>query len=96
VSPTVVNLNGKVTVKGQLEYYDGGWHAFKNQVIYIIFRRKGTSTWYWAVKVTTSSSGRFTATVKDFEGSATWDADYEGNSTHLSTSPAGVYVRVRG
>jgi hypothetical protein len=95
VSPTVVNPNGKVTIQGQLQYYYGGWHDFKSQVIYIIFRQKGSSSWYWVVKVKTSSTGHFSATVKDWEGSSTWSAAYDGSSTHLATSPAGVYVRVR-
>jgi hypothetical protein len=96
VSPTVVNPGGNVTVKGQLQYYYGGWRDFKNQVIYIVFRQKGSSTWYWVVKAKTNASGQFTATVKDWAGSSTWSAAYDGSSTHLSTSPAGVYVRVRG
>jgi hypothetical protein len=98
VSPTVVASNGDITVKGQLQYYaSSAWHNYGGQVVYIVFRQKGTSAWYWIVKVTTNSAGRFAATVPVAGiGSATWSAEFEGNSTHLATAPPGVYVRVTG
>ena len=97
VSPHVVGSNGQLTVKGQLQFYsDYTWHDYASQTIYVIFRQKGSSTWYWIVKAKTSSSGRFSATFKDSPGSATWSAEFEGNSSHLSTAPPGVYVRVSG
>ncbi|MGD0704199.1 MAG: hypothetical protein ABSA02_30485 [Trebonia sp.] len=96
VSPHVVASNGRLTVKGQLQYYYSKWRDYANQTIYIIFRQKGSSTWYWIVKAKTNSSGHFSATFKDSVGSATWSAEFEGNSTHLAASPPGVYVRVSG
>jgi hypothetical protein len=97
VSPDVVGGNGRLTVKGQLQYYaDYKWHDYANQTMYIIFRQKGSGTWYWIVKAKTNSSGHFSATLDDSVGSATWSAEFEGNSTHLATAPPGVYVRVRG
>jgi hypothetical protein len=98
VSPTVVSGNGHVTVKGQLQYYaNSAWHNYGGQTIYILFRQKGTSKWYWIVKVTANSTGHFAATVPVAGiGSATWTAQFNGNSTHLATAPPGVYVRVTG
>jgi hypothetical protein len=96
VSPHVVASNGKLTVKGQLQYYYGKWHDYADQTIYIIFRPEGGSTWYWIVKAKTNSSGHFSAAFKDTVGSATWSAEFDGNATHLATGPAGVYVRVTG
>jgi hypothetical protein len=96
VSPHVVANNGRLTVKGQLQYYYYKWRDYSNQTIYIIFRQKGSDTWYWIVKAKTNSSGRFSAAFKDSVGSATWSAEFEGNAGHLSTAPPGVYVRVKG
>jgi hypothetical protein len=96
VSPHVVASNGRLTVEGQLQYYYSKWRDYPNQTIYIIFRQKGSSTWYWIVKAKTNSSGHFSATFRDSVGSATWSAEFDGNSSHLATGPAGVYVRVSG
>jgi hypothetical protein len=96
VSPQVVANNGKVTVKGQLQFYsDYKWRDYGSQTVQVIFRQQGSSIWYWIVKVKTNSSGHFSATVKDQFGSATWSAQFNGNGNHLATAPAGVYVRVR-
>jgi hypothetical protein len=95
VSPHVVANNGRLTVKGQLQFYsDFKWRDYGSQTVSIIFRRKGSGTWYWIVKAKTNSSGHFSATVKDEFGSATWSAQFNGNASHLATAPAGVYVRV--
>jgi hypothetical protein len=95
VSPHVVANNGRLTVKGQLQFYsDYKWRDYGSQTVSIIFRRKGSGTWYWIVKAKTNSSGHFSATVKDEFGSATWSAQFNGNGSHLATAPAGVYVRV--
>ena len=97
VSPHVVANNGRLTVKGQLQFYsDYKWRDYGSQTVSIIFRQKDSTTWYWIVKAKTNSSGHFSATFKDSVGSATWSAEFDGNSNHLATSPAGVYVRVSG
>jgi hypothetical protein len=95
VSPRLVSAGHNLTVKGQLQYYRSTWHDFGSQLVYIIFRPEGTSTWYWIVKVKTNSAGRFSATFKDY-GSATWSALYEGSSTHLEAEGSTAYVRVKG
>ena len=97
VSPHVIANNGRLTVKGQLQYYsDGKWRDYANQTVYIIFRQHGSNTWYWIVKARSNSAGHFSATFADSVGSATWSAQFDGNSTHLATAPSGVYVRVSG
>lgn len=96
VSPRVLSAGQNLTVKGQLQYYHYTWHNYANQLIYIVFRAKGSTAWYWVVRVRTNSAGRLRATFHDNYGSATWSAVFEGNSTHLAASPLGIYVRVRG
>jgi hypothetical protein len=95
VSSKTVSKGGKLTVKGVLQYYYGGWHAYKDQLIYVILRKEGSSTWYWIARVDTNASGDFSAKVTD-PYSATWSADYYGNSTHLSAGGAEIYVRLKG
>jgi hypothetical protein len=73
VSPAVVNAGGKLTVKGTLQFYYGGWHNYGGQIIWIDLRPKGSSTWYWMVKVETNGKGQFSATFKD-PVSATWES----------------------
>ena len=95
VSARVVGARHDLTVKGQLQYWNGGWRDYGNQQVLVLLRPKGGGTWYWMVKVRTNASGRFSATFVD-PASATWAAYYDGNSTHLSAGSASVYVRVRG
>jgi hypothetical protein len=95
VSARAVGANGRLTVKGQLQYYYSNWHAYRNQTVFIVFRPKGSSTWYWIVKPRTNSAGWFSGTFAD-PVSATWSALFEGNSTHLAASPPGIYVGVTG
>lgn len=98
VSPTVVNAHGKLTIKGTLQYYYSGWHAYSGQLIWIDLRPKGGGTWYWMVKVKTNRAGQFSATFTD-PVSATWQAVFEGNNSngvgHLSTGSPEVYVRLK-
>jgi hypothetical protein len=96
ISPTVVNAGGKLTVKGTLQYYYSGWHNYAGQTVIIILRPKGSSTWYYlrGVNAKTNSRGQFSATFKD-PVSATWAAEYEGSSTHLSAVSSQVYVRLK-
>jgi hypothetical protein len=93
VSPHVVANGGRLTVKGQLQYYYSKWRAFRGQQVLIILRPQGSSTWYWIVKARTNSTGHFSATFTD-PVSATWSAEYEGNSTHLAAVAAMIYVRL--
>lgn len=94
VSPTTVSRNGKVTVKGTLQYYNSGWRNYAGQTILIVLEPAGGSTWYWIVKVHTNSRGQFAATVAD-PVTAHWGAYFDGNSTHLSVQAGNTYVRVR-
>jgi hypothetical protein len=98
VSPATVNAGGKLTVKGTLQYYYYGWHNYSGQLIWINLRPKGSSTWYWMVKVKTNSKGQFSATFQD-PVSATWQAEFQGNNSngvgHLSFGSPEVYVRLK-
>jgi hypothetical protein len=94
VSPTTVSRNGKITVKGTLQYYSSGWRNYAGQTILIVLEPAGGSTWYWIVKVHTNSKGQFAATVAD-PVTAHWGAYFDGNSAHLSVQAGNTYVRVR-
>jgi hypothetical protein len=90
-----VSANAKITVKGTLQYYYSGWHSYgSGHTIMIVLKPKGSSTWYWIVKVNTNAKGQFSATFKD-PVSAAWAAYFDGNSTHLSVQSGSVYVTVR-
>jgi hypothetical protein len=95
VSTRVVNAHGKLTVRGTLQYYYSGYHAYKNQLIWILLRPKGSGTWYWEVKVHTNGIGYFSATFTD-PVSATWEAAFYGNGAHLECGSAEIYVRLKG
>jgi hypothetical protein len=99
VSPTTVNAGGKLTIKGTLQYWYGGYHNYGGQTIVIDLHPKGSNpTWYWLVKVKTNAKGQFVATFKD-PVSATWQAVFEGNNSngvgHLSYGSPEVYVRLK-
>jgi hypothetical protein len=99
VSPTTVNAGGKLTIKGTLQYWYGGYHNYGGQTIVIYLHPKGSNpTWYWLVKVKTNAKGQFVATFKD-PVSATWQAVFEGNNSngvgHLSAGSPEVYVRLK-
>jgi hypothetical protein len=95
VTPHVVAMNGKITVKGTLQYYyKAKWHGYGGQLIYVIFQQQGASGWQWIVRVTTDSAGNFTASFADVVGSATWTTQFNGDSTHLAASPPGIFVQV--
>lgn len=93
VSPTVLAKGGKLRVRGQLFQDTTSWVPFGRQSVEIIFRKPGTTSWYYVVKVRTNASGRFTATITDTV-TAYWSAYYPGNSSHYSTAPPGIRVNV--
>jgi hypothetical protein len=93
VSPRVVPRRGSLTVAGQLQYFSGKWRDYARQTVYIILRPKGSSTWFYIIAATTNSAGRFSATFTD-PVTATWSAEYFGNSAHLATLAPTAYVTV--
>lgn len=96
VSPHTVKNGGKLTVGGKLQYYLGGkWRALPHQVVQIILLPKGSRTWYWIAKVTSSAKGQFTATFTD-PVTATWSAEYLGDSEHLAAVAAMIPVTIKG
>jgi hypothetical protein len=93
-TPHTVRRNGKITISGGLELLGKSWQSYPGQSVDIIFRPRGSKFWYVAYWVKTNSSGRFSRTFRDKFGTATWSADYNGNSTHLVAGAATVRVRV--
>jgi hypothetical protein len=84
-----------LTVSGQLQYFSGKWLNYARQTVYIILRPQGGSTWYYMDLGNTSSTGKFSFTFP-FPNpvNATWSAEYFGNSAHLATVAATIYVPV--
>jgi hypothetical protein len=93
VSASYLAKGHKLTVRGRLFQDTTRWVPYGHQSVEIIFRKPGTTAWYYVVKVKTNASGRFTATIKDTL-TAFWSAYYPGNSSHYSTAPPGVLVTV--
>jgi hypothetical protein len=94
VSPRSVRHGGKITVSGHLLQYVRSWRDFGHQQILIILQPKGSKTWFWIYKVTTNSRGYFKKTFVDPQ-SASWSAEYVGDTTHLAAAGAAYYVPVR-
>ena len=82
ISKRTVAKGGKLTISGRLQYYSGTWRNHAGQQVLIILRPHGSGTWYWIARSKTDSAGRFSATFTD-PVSATWSAEYTGNSAHL-------------
>ena len=93
VSSRAVPKRGRLTVAGQLQYFSGKWRDYARQTVYVILRPQGSNTWYYIAVATTNTAGRFSATFTD-PVSATWSAEYFGNSAHLATLAPAIYVRV--
>lgn len=94
MSSRTVNKGGRLTISGRLQYYLGTWRNYPGQPIRIIFRVQSSDTWYYLPFVWTNRAGQFSATVVP-PASATWSAEYLGNSTHLDAGAAMVFVRVK-
>ena len=92
VWPPTVATGHVLTVRGTLQYYHSGWHGYGGQQVLVIFRRTGTGNWYYIAQPTTGTTGAFSATFTG-PGSATWAAEYLGDSTHLATVSPMTYVR---
>jgi len=93
VSKRVVSKGGKLTVSGRLQYYSARWRNYAGQQVLIILRPQGSKTWYYIATPKTNSAGLFSATFTD-PVSATWSAEYLGNSTHLATVAGTIYVQL--
>jgi hypothetical protein len=96
VSPRILHGNKPtLTVSGQLQYYSGKWLNYAKQTVYVILRPQGSSTWYYMDFGTTGSTGKFSFTFT-FPNpvSATWSAEFFGNSAHLATVAATLYIPV--
>ena len=94
ISKRTVAKGSRLTVSGQLLYYSGRWRSHAGQQVLIILRPHGSGTWYWIAKSRTDSAGRFSATFTD-PVSATWSAEYTGNSANLAAVAPKNDVRLR-
>ncbi|MFJ4849364.1 MULTISPECIES: hypothetical protein [unclassified Streptomyces] len=95
MTPNSPRLGGALTAKGTVQYKSGStWKAYKGARIVIVFKPKGESTWYWAVKGKTDSSGRFSLRTKAY-GDGTWGAYLEADSTHFYSESKDEYVNAR-
>lgn len=94
-SPEPVHKGRTITYKGKLQKYtSGAWEAYADQKVKILFRPKGSSTWYDMGNTYTRSDGTFS---KGFTASkdGTWVAVLlYPNSTHLVSSGREDYVDV--
>ncbi|MGW3665504.1 hypothetical protein [Streptomyces sp. NPDC005141] len=95
-SPEPVTKGRTITVKGTLQHYtSSAWKAYSGQKVKILFRPKGSSTWYDEGNTTTRTNGSFS---KGFtaQKDGTWVAVLlYPNSTHLVSSGREDYVDVR-
>jgi hypothetical protein len=95
-SPEPVTKGRTITVVGTLQHYtSSAWKAYSGQKVKILFRPKGSGTWYDKGDTTTRSNGSFS---KGFtaQSDGTWVAVLlHPNSTHLVSSGREDYVDVR-
>lgn len=94
-SPEPVRKGRTLTYKGKLQHYtSGAWKAYADQKVKILFRPKGSSTWYDMGNTYTRTDGTFS---KGFTASkdGTWVAVLlYPTSTHLVSSGREDYVDV--
>jgi hypothetical protein len=92
MTPNRPALNGKLTAKGVLQYKSGGkWKAYKGGRIVLVLKPKGDSSWYWVVKGTTDSKGRFSLKTKAYED-GTWATYLNPDSKHFYSESKTEYV----
>ncbi|WP_460333344.1 hypothetical protein [Actinoallomurus acanthiterrae] len=92
-SPEPVRKGKTITAAGYLQRYGSSWTAFSGQSVKIYFQAKGSTTWTYEGKATTSRTGYFShgfTASKD----GTWRAAYAGTSTYLAVTGSGDYVDV--
>ncbi|WP_328450357.1 hypothetical protein OG780_20805 [Streptomyces sp. NBC_00386] len=94
-APEPVRKGRTITYKGKLQHYTSGvWKAYAGQAVKILFKPKGSSSWYDMGNATTRTDGTFS---RGFTASkdGTWVAVLlYPNSTHLVSSGREDYVDV--
>ncbi|MCT9008146.1 hypothetical protein [Streptomyces rhizosphaerihabitans] len=95
-SPEPVTKGRTLTVAGTLQHYtSSAWRAYSGQKVKILFRPRGSSTWYDEGDTTTRSNGSFSKAFTARQD-GTWVAVLlYPNSTHLVSSGREDYVDVR-
>jgi hypothetical protein len=92
-SPEPVRKGKTITAAGYLDRYSSSWTAFTGQSVKIYFEAKGSTTWTYEGKATTSPTGHFShgfTASKD----GTWRATYAGTTTYLAATGSGDHVDV--
>jgi hypothetical protein len=94
-SPEPVRKGRTITVKGTLQHYtSSAWRAYADQKVKILFRPKGSTTWYDMGNATTRSNGSFSKGLTA-QKDGTWVAVHlYPNSSHLVGSGREDYVDV--
>lgn len=94
-APEPVRKGRTITYKGKLQHYtSGAWKAYAGQKVKMLFKPKGSSSWYDMGNATTRTDGTFS---KGFTASkdGTWVAVLlYPNSTHLVSSGREDFVDV--
>jgi 5-hydroxyisourate hydrolase-like protein (transthyretin family) len=94
VTPRQVHKGGKITVSGRLQVHvKSSWRDFARKQVLIVLKPKGSNTWFWIYKVTTSASGKFSKTFVD-PVTADWSGEYVGDSQHFASQGASFRVTV--
>ncbi|WP_282701076.1 hypothetical protein [Streptomyces sp. CC219B] len=94
--PEPVTKGKTLTVTGKLSRADwetGGYRGYSGQSVKLQFRKKGATTYTTVKTVTTSSTGKLTATVKA-STDGYWRYAFPGTTTAKATA-GGDYVDVR-
>lgn len=94
-SPEPVAKGRTITVKGKLQKYtSSAWHAYGSQTVKVLFRPKGSTTWYDMGNTTTRSDGTFSRGYTA-QRDGTWVAELlYPDSTHLASAGREDYVDV--
>lgn len=94
VAPRHVHKGGKITVSGRVQVLvKSAWRDLARKQVLIILKPKGSKTWFWIYKVTTSTSGKFSKTFVDPE-TADWSGEYVGDAQHFASRGAAFRVTV--
>ncbi|KAB1987595.1 hypothetical protein [Streptomyces triticiradicis] len=95
-SPEPVTKGRTITVRGTLQHYtSSAWRAYSGQKVKILFRPKGSSTWYDEGDTTTRSDGSFGKAFTARQDGTWVSVLLYPNSTHLVSSGYEDYVDVR-
>jgi len=95
VTPASVSAGQLVTMSGRLWRHARSWSGYGHRQVALLYRRKGTKTWYVISKVRTSGTGSFSGTATaSGRGTLIVMALYSGDNTHLWSQSSAVTVSI--